>query len=571
MRITMRILVIVLALAITSEANAALQNVEVGGKIRIRGNYFSSSTLDSFNGRNPVIQPFFTGGFPRPGGNPAAGGRYRPGQLFNRALGFGGGGGLASLSGIDFNNDGHSREFVEQRTLLNVRADFTNDVSAFIEIDSYDIWGEDFRSAGGGGSYITGADVRQAGAGAGSADDVEIYQAYIEANEMWGVPLRLRVGRQELVFGTGWLLGNNTTSSFFTGLSYDGVRLTYSPGDFSLDAFWARLVDTSPIEEDGDVDLMGLYGSYYGFEDHEFDVYLIWLRDGRQLQDTFNFAAWTPLALLEGAFGVDDYDPTNIYTVGLRGAGEVTMGFGVMDYNVEAAYQWGNADSVGFAFRKPAFLFFPTYGDDDAEFGQFAAEATLGMTFDVTYQPRVWVGGAYFGGEDERDLSFGEWLESIVNPFYSPDASVSFNRLFSGTEYSEFFTQLSNIAIARGGVDISPTESVDLSLLVTYYEALEAFEVPPQFFLGGQRFVPLAGLSFLGDEADTDLGWEVGLYAEYRYSEDLTFRAGWSHFFTGSGLERDQGNFVSFNGLGFEGGTDDDDLDYVFIETELSF
>ena len=47
---------------------------------------------------------------------------------------------------------------------------------AFIEIDSYDIWGEDFRS-----NYVTGVDARAA-----SGDDVEMYQAYIEAEEMSG-------------------------------------------------------------------------------------------------------------------------------------------------------------------------------------------------------------------------------------------------------------------------------------------------------------------------------------------------------------------------------------------------
>ncbi|HQN02056.1 MAG TPA: hypothetical protein PLL36_13330, partial [Candidatus Hydrogenedentes bacterium] len=66
-------------------AVAELQNVEIGGSIRIRGNYFNMDSI-----------------------------------------------------GDD--------SFIEQRTRLNVKADFTQEVSAFIELDSYDIWGEDFRS-----------------------------------------------------------------------------------------------------------------------------------------------------------------------------------------------------------------------------------------------------------------------------------------------------------------------------------------------------------------------------------------------------------------------------------------
>jgi len=85
--------VAVLAL-LGSVAVAELQNVEVGGSIRIRGNYFDMDSLGKMS-------------------------------------------------------------YIQQRTRLNVKADFTQDVSAFIELDSYDAWGEDFRSW-----YLCGNDFR---------------------------------------------------------------------------------------------------------------------------------------------------------------------------------------------------------------------------------------------------------------------------------------------------------------------------------------------------------------------------------------------------------------------------
>ena len=48
-------------------------------------------------------------------------------------------------------------------------------------------------------------------------------------------------------------------------------------------------------------------------------------------------------------------------------------------------------------------------------------------TFDGELQLRQFLGAAYYGGEDNRDLSFLEW----INPFNRSCASVSFNRLFS--------------------------------------------------------------------------------------------------------------------------------------------
>ena len=39
-----------------------------------------------------------------------------------------------------------NQSFVEQRTRLGVKADFTNDITAFVEFDSWNAWGDNFRS-----------------------------------------------------------------------------------------------------------------------------------------------------------------------------------------------------------------------------------------------------------------------------------------------------------------------------------------------------------------------------------------------------------------------------------------
>ena len=140
MRMTFTVVFAALTVAMAVPAFAELQNVEVGGSIRIRANYYSPE-------------------------------------------------GAANT----FVKQGNSLSFIEQRTRLNVRADFTNDVSAFIELDSWDVYGEDFRDA-----WITGANARSStgigGTPAGGLDgDVEVYQAYIETRETWGYPLTFRI------------------------------------------------------------------------------------------------------------------------------------------------------------------------------------------------------------------------------------------------------------------------------------------------------------------------------------------------------------------------------------------
>ena len=498
--------------ATTLPASAELQNVEVGGQITILGEYY----------RNVET--------------PRTGLRWPASWLLGRPIGTGVGAGNGIVSAFGWDDHGHGLSLVTQWTRLHVNADFTDDVSAFIELDSVDVWGEDFRSQ----NYVTGADDR-----ANSVDDVEVYQAYIEANEMFGHPLRLRVGRQELSFGSEWLVGPNTDGPAPAwGLSFDAVRLTYATDVLSLDAWWSKLAENSPVEEDGDVDFYGIYGSYLGFENIVLDAYWLWLRDGRALNDA-NFAPW-----IEDIMGVDDYDVSEIHTVGLRAAGEI----GALDFEAEAAYQWGNASQVG-------FLFMPlVYGDDDADYSEWAMNLEVGYTFDTAWQPRMYLGYAYLGGEDNRDISFGQWLGALFNPFYAPGASVSFNRLFSNWAYSPIMdgTDFSNVHVFRGGVSVMPTEKVELALDIGHYIADEEFDRP---------VVPL--LSFWTRTNDNDLGWEVDMSVTYQYSEDLYCCVGWDHLFVGDGLE--DGSFSNSYGLDFNGGTNADDADYVYFESGISF
>ncbi len=170
MRAVTVIIVMALVLSVAGTAFAELQNVEVGGKLKIRGNYWR------------------------------------------------------------FGETG-AESFVEQRTALNVKADFTNDISTFIEFDSYSDWGQGFRS-----NHLTGIDGR-------GAADVSLYQAYIDVKNLWGTPLNLRAGRQELSFGAEFMMGNNSTAPYFYGLSFDALRLTYAADQFKVDAFAATLAE----------------------------------------------------------------------------------------------------------------------------------------------------------------------------------------------------------------------------------------------------------------------------------------------------------------------------------------
>lgn len=494
---------------------AELQNVEVGGSLRIRANYydFDNSTIAGLKDQN---------------------------------------------------------SWVEQRTRLSVKADFTDDVSAFIEVDNYGVWGTNFRS-----NYYTGID-----GASGAGDDVNLYQAYIQADKMWGTPLRVRVGRQELKFGNGWLVGTNDTSSFFTGLSFDALRLDYITDEFSIAAWYANLAEGSNLVGgagndgliDDDITFAGVYASYTGLEDISIDAYYMGVFDNDQAGvGVTEQVAW---AGLEGRrqWGVANpgflalnnpldriAKETEIHTIGLRGAGK----FGAFDFDAEVAYQFGQAE----VHNPFGFLFWDIGNTSDKEYSNIGANVTAGYTFDASWTPRIGVGFAYLGGADEETQTHGL-------PFFGAldwQEDLGFNRLFSNTEYSEFLdsTDLSNAMVLSATLSANPTEAIALSLYAAYFLSLETPEYGPVW-------------DWFEDTSD-ELGWELAAYATYNYSEDLAIRGGVSVFWSGDGLSygghhwpfgglNRPGNAVSFNGTTAFGAKDDSEtFEYVFVETEIKF
>ncbi len=462
MRKTVVVLMATMMVGMTIPAFAELKDVKVGGSLRMRGNWYSEEDLDFENGTS------------------------------NDAL------------------------FVEQRTTVNVLASLTDDVSAFIEIDNYDFWGDDFRGLDADG-VLTGVDglgasedssefpcrgcIPGRGIQGVSGDDgsLALYQGYIEMKEVWSLPVSVRIGRQEIQLGSEFLIGNNDTGSSFRGLSFDSVTTSTPLGDFTLQTWYAKLVrNNNPVrlESSGDIWFNGTSLSYAGFEGMTIDLYGI--RYKASSNDVYE------------ALGIPD--SVQFYTAGLRFAGTKAH----FDWDIEGAYQFGDSGLADVP------------GVSSDEVSAIGATAKAGYTFDVKMQPRIFLNGAYFSGDEE-------------NP--------AFNRLFSDHEYSEFIdsTDLSNVWLVGGGVSAQLTESLGLTGAVNYFQVVEDFGA-----------------------SDDDLGFEFALYASYQYSEELSFNAGYSHFMAGDGVE--DGQFVVASGTEAIGGAGEaDDLDYAFIETRIRF
>jgi hypothetical protein len=405
-----------------------------------------------------------------------------------------------------FDDDFHSMYWGTQRTLINVDAKLTGGVRAFAELQSFDFWGLNEEEIPFDGPSVRGdiGDLsilpltypyQNFGFYAGQGNPgVDLYQAYIEMDNIADTPLMARIGRQELVYGREWLVGNNNAGMNFSGLSFDGVKAGYESDVLSVDAWWTQLEDfATPLQgvsQDDSIDFFGVYGTYSGIENMAIDAYFLWVRN-----DLFS--------------DVDD-----LFTVGARVAGCWDSPVGLLDYNVEGAYQFGD---TGFG------------GDYNA----WAIDALAGYTFDqITWAPRIEAEYARFSGDDD--------------PF--DDDIETFTRLFSDVHYGELNlggnldSLMTNMNVFRGGVAAAPMEQCALSADVYY------------FLLADDDGLVL-GIPNQGN--DDSVGWELDLAADYQYTEDLNLRAGWAIFWPGDAIDDTFGS--------------DDTENYVYVQAMLVF
>ncbi len=161
---------------------------------------------------------------------------------------------------------------------------------------------------------------------------------------------RLRVGRQELLFGTGRLLDNNEGANVKT--SFDGVRVIWSKGEWVVNAFAVKPVQINPgVFDDSPNFRQGLWGIYsttpLPFYKAKLDLYYLGLDTKRATY----FSGFGPESRNSFGFRVFNREPGALPTPGY-------------DYNWEAVYQsgsfrgegiraWGLATETGHTWHTP--------------------------------------------------------------------------------------------------------------------------------------------------------------------------------------------------------------------------
>ncbi|MBK1731556.1 alginate export family protein [Thiococcus pfennigii] len=183
-------------------------------------------------------------------------------------------------------------------------------------------------------------------------------QLSIEVKEIGGVPLALKVGRQDIVLGNGWLVLDGSPIDGSRTIYFDAVRATYAIEalDTSVDLiFIDQSADTDrfpqplndEIEDQTEQDERGaiLYARNKSLiPGSDLDGYFIYKHDDPNDKNGI-------IRVNNGAPFPSPSDSGEVYTTGLRAAGKVAPRWQVL---AEGAYQWGtrNArDLDAFAFN----------------------------------------------------------------------------------------------------------------------------------------------------------------------------------------------------------------------------
>lgn len=220
------------------------------------------------------------------------------------------------------------------------------------------------------GVFIQVQDSREFGEEAttldGDADMLDLHQAYLKISNILELPIYLKLGRFEAVYGNERLIGAVGWSNI--GRSFDGGILTYKREKFSVDMFNFKENEAGQPGDNLDKNVYGFYSSFQTPCCEKFDIFFIFVDDKY-------------------------YTDMKQYTTGFYNKGRV----GNFSFETEFAYQSGevyNGDisammfgaNAGFSFllmeKEHDFKFGVDYlsGDDNFFDSKFKAFSTLYAT-----------------------------------------------------------------------------------------------------------------------------------------------------------------------------------------------
>lgn len=390
--------------------------------------------------------------------------------------------------GVEGGSTKDSEDFLITQVRLRIDADLTENIAAVVRLINERLWGIE-----------------------NSANtDIDLDLAYLTIKDFLEYPITIILGRQNLKYGRGLIVGDPDLDNEVSGGSpldtvaddlslrkaFDAVRviLDYSP--VVVDLIYAKTQENDTDVED-DQNLYGVNIAYTLDEpsSSSVDVYLF-VKDKDQTSNV-------------------GYDNDRVYTVGARAETKVVN----ENLNLfgEYAYQFGSEATDSLA------------GHTRLSRKAWAAQAGAEYNFGDEMNTQVGVSYTYLSGDDDS----GDADQEAWDPMFEDQRVGEIaNLLFDNT----------NLQYVKASVSTQPVSDVTTSLDVYYLKLAKK--------LSSTGFVPAStlledgnGLSSLTVKTgEKEIGWEVDASLKYDYTEDvqLGIIGGW--FFPGDLFDKANDN-----------------------------
>lgn len=428
---------------VSQDAKIASLEMQVEGQSDIHGETELARAISKVGASHDEVNPIVS---PTRSNRLLIGGQFRLRGEFNSRQNY----------GARINDD---LDRVIQRTRIHFDFDVVTNVRAFVQIQDSRLWGEE-------GSTL------------GDLQGLDIHQAYVDFENVFDLPVTVRVGRQELSYGGQRLV--SPLDWHPVGRSWDGVKAWYKGESIQIDMFVTDIVEASltPNGDAHDDDIFaGLYLTANVAESHTLDAYIFY----RNFQGSrFTSESGSPGELEDG-------------TAGFRFVGAAS-GF---DYSAEGVLQFGDRA-----------------GDDVFA---YAWVLTLGYRFSDSWKTRVGVEWTFASGDD--DPTDGDY-ETFDPLFPFGHAYQGYNDLFAWRNGHDFVVK----------VETSPTKDLWFQLAGHMFR-LDS-ETDAWYNAAG---LPIRRMTAGG--VDKDVGFEIDAHFKYKLNPATALWVGWSHFFAGEFVE----------------------------------
>ncbi len=346
--------------------------------------------------------------------------------------------------------------------------------------------------------------------------DVDLDLAYVALKEFFFTPLSVTVGRQDMWYGRGFIVGaklmdfNSSISAneYTENSAFDAVRAVFDLDPWTLDLAYAKM-DENVISSEDDVDLIVCnLGKKIGWNNAEVEGYLVSKYDRGPIIRKYPYATATTEVVGENT----------VHTLGLRGSMDVSGNlFTETTIAGEIAHQSGKAH---------------VYSGPERSRDAWAMDLSAEKKFsDVLWTPKLGLEYILYSGENSYAATdTGTW--GAWDPVYRGKTDTAI-REFQNYYYATRFraANLGDNANDATEVDmdsgLTNQKQLLLSGTINPINKLSLKTTVAQFWLD-------EGLKdSSGTKRSTNLGQEVDMLLTYDYSSDLSFNLLCGAFFPG--------------------------------------